>query len=162
MELSLNRSTVVEAGAGHLSTQAPLQSMAGIVKDYGIVCTSAVEINRPRMMDIWLMLLTGSGAHSIALSKPILIAEKASVQASLSAENDALRYRLKAHGQGFRKAGLELVRKIHTGTSMTHGLERVTATKARGGPSRGNSAVRVAARNKPCKPVAHGYGLLSL
>ncbi len=61
--------------------------------------------------------------------EPILIAEKASVQAPLSAENGVLRYSLKAHGQGFRRAGLELVRKIHTGRLMANGLERVTATE---------------------------------
>jgi hypothetical protein len=33
---------------------------------------------------------------------------------------------LNAYGSGFKRAGLELVKRINTGTSLTHGLERVT------------------------------------
>jgi len=156
IEFSLNRAAVVEAGfgrllfrrgrgwqagfkhlsvdfkkaadVGHLSVRLPLRSMSGVVKDfYGIICAPAVKINRPRRIDIWLMLLTGGGVPSIALSKPIMVAERVSVQAFLSADNGVLRYSLNPHGQGFRRAGLELVREINTGLSATHGLERVTA-----------------------------------
>jgi hypothetical protein len=62
----------------------------------------------------------------IDVSKPLLVAEKASVSASLSAGEEDLRYSLNAYGSGFRRTGLELVKRINTGTSLTHGLERVT------------------------------------
>jgi hypothetical protein len=58
------------------------------------------------------------------------VAEKASVSASLSAGEEGLRYSLNAYGSGFRRAGLELVRHVNTGTSLTHGLERVTVKLA--------------------------------
>jgi hypothetical protein len=43
----------------------------------------------------------------IDVSKPLLVAEKASVSASLSTGEEGLRYRLNAYGSGFRKAGFE-------------------------------------------------------
>ena len=68
MELSLNRSAVVEAGASHLRTQAPLQSMAGIVKDfYGTARIPDLKIKRPSKMNIWLILLMSVGTLSIRL-----------------------------------------------------------------------------------------------
>ncbi len=121
---------IAMADVGRLGVGLPVQGTAGIVRNFsGIVCAPAVKIDRPKRLDIWLMLLTVGGVPSIALSKPILVAERVSVQASLSAENGVLRYSLNSRGQGFRKAKLELVRKIHTGMSMTHGLGRVTATE---------------------------------
>jgi hypothetical protein len=62
----------------------------------------------------------------IDVSKPLLVAEKASVSASLSAGEEGLRYSLNAYGSGFRRAGLELIKHINTGASLTHGFERVT------------------------------------
>jgi hypothetical protein len=62
----------------------------------------------------------------IDVSKPLLVAGEASVSASLSADEEGLRYSLNAYGSGFRRAGLELIKRINTGTSLTHGLERVT------------------------------------
>jgi hypothetical protein len=62
----------------------------------------------------------------IDVSKPLLVAGEASVSASLSAGEEGLRYSLNAYGSGFRRAGLELIKHINTGTSLTHGLERVT------------------------------------
>jgi hypothetical protein len=62
----------------------------------------------------------------IDVSKPLLVAEKASVSASLSTDEEGLRYSLNTYGSGFKRAGLELVKRINTGTSLTHGLERVT------------------------------------
>jgi hypothetical protein len=50
----------------------------------------------------------------IDVSKPLLMAEEASVSASLSA-GEGLRYSLNAYGSGFRRAGLELVKRINTG-----------------------------------------------
>jgi hypothetical protein len=62
----------------------------------------------------------------IDVSKPLLVAGEASVGASLSAGEEGLRYSLNAYGFGFRRAGLELIKHINTGTSLTHGFERVT------------------------------------
>jgi hypothetical protein len=62
----------------------------------------------------------------IDVSKPLLVAREASVSASLSTDEEGLRYSLNAYGSGFRRAGLELVKHINTGTSLTHGLERIT------------------------------------
>jgi hypothetical protein len=56
----------------------------------------------------------------------LLVAEKASVSASLSAGEEGLQYSLSAYGSGFKRAGLELVKRINTGTSLSHGFERVT------------------------------------
>ena len=56
----------------------------------------------------------------------MLVAEEAAVSASLSAGEEGLRYSLNAYGSGFRRAGLELIKRINTGTSLSHGLERVT------------------------------------
>jgi len=116
------------AGVGHITTQAPLRETAGIVKNfYGIICAPAVKVNIPRRFDVWLMLIASVGAPSIGLSKLILAAEKVSVQASLSADGGCLRYSLNAYGSGFRRAGLEVVRQVYTGLSMSHRVERGTA-----------------------------------
>jgi hypothetical protein len=56
----------------------------------------------------------------------LLVAEEAAVSASLSAGEEGLQYSLSAYGSGFRRAGLELIKRINTGTSLTHGLERIT------------------------------------
>jgi hypothetical protein len=62
----------------------------------------------------------------IDVSKPLLVAGGASVGASLSTDEEGLRYSLNAYGSGYKRAGLELVKRINTGTSLTHGLERIT------------------------------------
>ena len=56
----------------------------------------------------------------------MLVAEEAAVSASLLAGEEGLRYSLNAYDSGFRRAGLELIKRINTGTSLSHGLERVT------------------------------------
>ena len=61
----------------------------------------------------------------IDVLKPLLMAKGASVSASLSA-SDGLRYSLNGYGSGFKRASLELVKRINTGTSPTRGLERIT------------------------------------
>jgi hypothetical protein len=72
------------------------------------------------------MLFTPIDVNSrVDVSKPLLVAEEASVSASLSAGEEGLRFSLNAYGSGFRRAGLELVKRINTGTSLTYGLERV-------------------------------------
>jgi len=58
--------------------------------------------------------------------KALLTTDKASIQASLSAVEGELRYSISTYGSGFRRAGLELVRCMNPGTSLTHGFERVT------------------------------------
>jgi hypothetical protein len=60
----------------------------------------------------------------------LLVAREVSVSASLSAGQEGLRYSLNAYGFGFKRAGLELVRHVNAGTSLTHGLERVTVKLA--------------------------------
>jgi hypothetical protein len=62
----------------------------------------------------------------IDVSKLLLVAGEAAVSASLSTGGEGLRYNLNAYGSGFKRAGLELVKRINTGTSLTHGLERIT------------------------------------
>jgi hypothetical protein len=62
----------------------------------------------------------------IDVSKPLLVAGEAFVGASLSTDEEGLRYSLNACGSRFRRAGLELIKRINTGTSLTHGLERIT------------------------------------
>jgi hypothetical protein len=56
----------------------------------------------------------------------LLVAEEAAVSASLLAGEEGLRYSLNAYDSGFRRAGFELIKRINTGTSLSHGLERVT------------------------------------
>jgi hypothetical protein len=73
-----------------------------------------------------MLLAPINNSPRIDVSKPLLVAEKASVSAPLSAGQEGLRYSLNAYGSGFRRAGLELIKRINTGTSLTHGFERVT------------------------------------
>jgi hypothetical protein len=73
-----------------------------------------------------MLLAPINNSPRIDVSKSLLVAEKASVSASLSAGEEDLRYSLNAYGSGFKRAGLELVKRINTGTSLTHGLERIT------------------------------------
>jgi hypothetical protein len=83
--------------------------------------------NISRGRDVWLMLFTLIDVSPrIDVLKPLLVAGEASVSASLSAGQEGLRYSLNAYGSGFRRAELELVKRINTGTSLSHGLERVT------------------------------------
>jgi hypothetical protein len=106
----------------------PIRESAGLVRYfYGVLCAPAAKIDIPHGIDVWLMLFTPiNNDPSIEVSKPLLITDKASVQASLSVDEGALRYSLSAYGSGFRSAGLVLVRCVDTGVSMSHGFERVT------------------------------------
>jgi len=65
------------------------------------------------------------------------MAKGASVSASLSA-SEGLRYSLNGYGSGFKRASLELVRRMDTGTSLTHGFKRVTVREKLGryGPAK--------------------------
>jgi hypothetical protein len=103
------------------------ESVALIRYFNGVLCAPAAKIDIPRGRDVWLMLFTQIDVNPrIEVSKPLLVAGEASVSASLSAGEEGLRYSLNAYGSGFKRAGLELVKCINTGTSLTHGLERIT------------------------------------
>jgi hypothetical protein len=65
----------------------------------------------------------------IEVSKPVLTADRVSVQASLSVGDGGLRYSLNAYGSGFRRAGLELTRQVYTGWSTAFGREKITASE---------------------------------
>jgi hypothetical protein len=116
------------AGVGHPNITLPLRESVALVRDFnGVLCAPAAKIDIPRGRDVWLMLLAPiNNSPRIDVSKSLLVAEKASVSASLSAGEEGLRYSLNAYGSWFSRAGLELVKRINTGTSLTHGLERIT------------------------------------
>jgi hypothetical protein len=115
------------AGVGHPNTTLTLRESVALVRYFnGVLCAPAAKIDIPRGRDVWLMLFTSIDVNPrIELSKPLLVAGEAAVGASLSAGEEGLRYSLNAYGSGFRRAGLELVKRINTGTSLTHGLERI-------------------------------------
>jgi hypothetical protein len=116
------------ADVGHPNTTLTLRESVALVRYFnGILCAPAAKIDIPRGRDVWLMLLAPiNKSPRIDVSKSLLVAEEASVSTSLSAGEEGLRYNLNAYGSGFRRAGLELVKRINTGTSLTHGLERIT------------------------------------
>jgi hypothetical protein len=111
------------ADVGHPNTTLTLKEYVALVRYFnGVLCAPAAKIDIPRGRDVWLMLFTPIDVNPrIDVSKPLLVAGEASVSASLSAGEEGLRYSLNAYGSGF-----ELVKRINTGTSLTHGLERVT------------------------------------
>jgi hypothetical protein len=116
------------ADVGHPNITLTLKESVALVRYFnGVLCAPAAKIDIPRGRDVWLMLFTPIDVNPrIDVSKPLLVAGEASVGASLSTDEEGLRYSLNAYGSGFRRAGLELVKRINTGTSLTHGLERVT------------------------------------
>jgi hypothetical protein len=116
------------ADVGHPNIALPLRESVALVRYFnGVLCAPAAKIDIPRGRDVWLMLFTPIDVNPrIEVSKPLLVAGEASVGASLSAGQEGLRYSLNAYGSGFKRAGLELVKRINTGTSLTHGLERIT------------------------------------
>jgi hypothetical protein len=124
----LSTDTRTQAGVGHLNISLPLRESIALVRSFcGVFCAPAAKIDIPYGRDVWLMLFTPMhNSPSVGVSKPMLTTDKASIQASLSVVDGELRYSLSAYGSDFRKAGLELVRRMDTGTSLTHGFERVT------------------------------------
>jgi hypothetical protein len=116
------------ADVGHLKIALPLRESVALVRYFnGVLCAPAAKIDIPRGRDVWLMLFTPIDVNPrIDVSKPLLVAEKAPFSASLSAGEEGLHYSLNAYGSGFKRTGLELVKRINTGTSLTHGFERVT------------------------------------
>jgi hypothetical protein len=78
----------------------------------------------------WLIMLAPIyNTPLIEVSKPVLTADRVSVQASLSVGDGGLRYSLNAYGSGFRRACLELTRHVYTGWSTAFGREKITASE---------------------------------
>jgi hypothetical protein len=102
------------ADVGHPNTTLTLKESVALVRYFnGVLCAPAAQIDIPRGRDIWLMLLAPiNNSPRIDVSKPLLVAEKASVCTSLPAGEEGLRYSLNAYGSGFKRAGLELVKRI--------------------------------------------------
>jgi len=116
------------ADVGHPNTTLTLKGVCSLsqILKLGVMRPSRQNRHTARR-DVWLMLFTPIDVNPrIDVSKPLLVAGEASVSASLSAGEEGLRYSLNAYGSGFRRAGLELIKRINTGTSLTHGLERIT------------------------------------
>jgi hypothetical protein len=114
-----------------LSISMSLREVVGLVKNfYGVVCAPMAKIDIPHGKDVWLIMLAPIyDTPSIEVSKPVLTADRASVQASLSVGDGGLRYSLTAYGSGFRRAGLELTRQVYTGWSTNFGREKITASE---------------------------------
>jgi hypothetical protein len=114
-----------------LSISMSLREVVGLVKNfYGVVCAPMAKIDIPHGKDVWLMVLAPIyNTPLLEISKPILTADRVSVQASLSVGDGGLRYSLTAYGSGFRRAGLELTRQVYTGLSTAFGREKITASE---------------------------------
>jgi hypothetical protein len=107
-----------------------LREVVGLAKNfYGVVCAPMAKIDISHGKDIWLIMLAPIYNTPIEVSKPVLTADRASVQASLSVRDGGLRYSLNAYGSGFRRAGLELTRHVFTGWSTNFGREKITASE---------------------------------
>jgi hypothetical protein len=108
-----------------------LREVVGLVKNfYGVVCAPMAKIDIPHGKDVWLMMLAPIyNTPLIEVSKPVLTADRASVQASLSVGDGGLRYSLNAYDSGFRRASLELSRRVYTGWSTAFGREKITASE---------------------------------
>jgi hypothetical protein len=126
------------AGLKHLSIESKnpatisismsLREVVGLAKNfYGVVCVPMAKIDIPHG---WLIMLAPIyNTPLIEVSKPVLTADRVSVQASLSVGDGGLRYSLNAYGSGFRRAGLELTRHVYTGWSTAFGREKITASE---------------------------------
>jgi hypothetical protein len=126
------------AGLKHLSIESKnpatisismsLREVVGLAKNfYGVVCAPMAKIDIPHG---WLIMLAPIyNTPLIEVSKPVLTADRVSVQASLSVGDGGLRYSLNAYGSGFRRAGLELTRHVYTGWSTTFGREKITVSE---------------------------------
>jgi hypothetical protein len=126
------------AGLKHLSIESKnpatisismsLREVVGLAKNfYGVVCSPMAKIDIPHG---WLIMLAPIyNTPLIEVSKPVLTADRASVQASLSVGDGGLRYSLNAYGSGFRRACLELTRHVYTGWSTAFGREKITASE---------------------------------
>jgi hypothetical protein len=126
------------AGLKHLSIESKnpatisismsLREVVGLAKNfYGVVCAPMAKIDIPHG---WLIMLAPIyNTPLIEVSKPVLTADRVSVQASLSVGDGGLRYSLNAYGSGFRRACLELTRHVYTGWSTAFGREKITASE---------------------------------
>jgi hypothetical protein len=120
------------ADIGHLNITLPLRESVALVRNFnGVLCAPAAKIDIPRGRDVWLMLLAPiNNSPRIDVLKPLLVAEEASVSASLSAGEEGLRYSLNAYGSGFRRTGLELVKHINTGPRSHTGLRGLRLSRS--------------------------------
>jgi hypothetical protein len=111
-----------------ISISMSLREVVGLAKNfYGVVCSPMAKIDIPHG---WLIMLAPIyDTPLIEVSKPVLTADRVSVQASLSVGDGGLRYSLTAYGSGFRRAGLELTRHLYTGWSTAFGREKITASE---------------------------------
>ena len=126
------------AGLKHLSIESKnpatisismsLREVVGLAKNfYGVVCSPMAKID---IHHGWLIMLAPIyNTPLIEVSKPVLTADRVSVQASLSVGDGGLRYSLNAYGSGFRRACLELTRHVYTGWSTAFGREKITASE---------------------------------
>jgi hypothetical protein len=136
--LSFRQGRGWSAGLKHLSIESKnpatisismsLREVVGLVKNfYGVVCSPMAKIDIPHG---WLIMLAPIyNTPLIEVSKPVLTADRVSVQASLSVGDGGLRYSLNAYGSGFRRACLELTRHVYTGWSTAFGREKITASE---------------------------------
>ena len=124
--LTVDGKTLAEIG--HTSITLTLRESVALARYFnGVLCAPAAKIDIPQGRDVWLILLAPINNNPrIDVSKPLLVAEAAAVSASLSTGGEGLRYSLNAYGSRFKRAGLELIKHINTGASLTHGFERVT------------------------------------
>jgi hypothetical protein len=158
LSASLKQLTVdgrTPADVGHPNIALTLRESMALVRYFnGVLCAPAAKIDIPRGRDVWLMLFTPIDVNPrIEVSKPLLVAGEASVSASLSAGEEGLQYSLNAYGSGFKRAGLELVKRINIGTSLTHGLERITVKQRLAEVQPGKSTQSTWTPRGPTEPV---------
>jgi hypothetical protein len=158
LSASLKQLTVdgrTPADVGHPNIALTLRESMALVRYFnGVLCAPAAKIDIPRGRDVWLMLFTPIDVNPrIEVSKPLLVAGEASVSASLSAGEEGLQYSLNAYGSGFKRAGLELVKRINIGTSLTHGLERITVKQRLAEVQPGKSTQSTWTPRGPSEPV---------
>jgi hypothetical protein len=128
---SFKHLSIASKNPAGLSISMSLREVVGLVKNfYGVICAPMAKIDIPHGKDVWLIMLAPIyDTPLIEVSKPVLTADRVSVQASLSVGDGGLRYSLNAYGSGFRRAGLELTRHVYTGWSKNFGREKITASE---------------------------------
>jgi hypothetical protein len=95
------------ADIGHTSITLTLKESVALVRYFnGVLCAPAAKLDIPRGRDVWLMLFTPIDVNPrIDVSKPLLVAEKASVSTPLSAGEEGLHYSLTRMATGLRELG---------------------------------------------------------
>jgi hypothetical protein len=128
---SFKHLSIASKNPAGLSISMSLREVVGLVKNfYGVICAPMAKIDIPHGKDVWLIMLAPIyNTPLIEVSKPVLTADRVSVQASLSVGDGGLRYSLNAYDSGFRRASLELSRRVYTGWSTAFGREKITASE---------------------------------